>query len=89
MIDNSVAAEEIAPPVKTAELDRSEQAYRAAVDLWVAAIREEESLATTDHSDAAWERWEHAGFKTKEAEKCAANAREVYKSALRQLDFGI
>jgi hypothetical protein len=33
-----------------ADYDRLRQSYKDAVDTWVAAIREEEALATPDHS---------------------------------------
>lgn len=44
----------------------------------VAAIREEEALATSDHSVAAWDRWEKAGFKVHEAYEDAIVARKLY-----------
>ena len=50
------------------ELDRLQQAYKMAVDNWIAAIREEEALATPDYSIPAWERWEQAGFKEQDAQ---------------------
>jgi hypothetical protein len=40
--------------VDRAELDRLQQAYKMAVDNWIAAIREEEALATPDYSIPAW-----------------------------------
>ena len=48
-----------------AELDRLRQAYKAAVEQWVTAIRAEENLATADHTVPAVDVWEHAGFTTK------------------------
>jgi len=74
--------------VDRAELDRLQQAYKAAVDLWVAAIREEEALATPDDSLPAWERWDQAGFKEQDAQNKAKTAKEAYKEGLRQLDYG-
>lgn len=61
--------------------------YKEAVERWVAAIREEEALATPDHSIRAWERWEHAGFKAKDAGEQATTAKEAYKAGLRLLDY--
>jgi hypothetical protein len=52
-------------PIDSAELDRLQQAYKAAVDEWVGAIREEEALATPDYSLPAWERWDQAGFNSR------------------------
>ena len=63
--------------------------YKEAVDRWVAAIREEEGLATPDHSIVAWERWEQAGFAAKEAQDKAETAKEAYKAGLRQRDYDI
>ena len=75
-------------PIERVELDRLQQAYKAAVDQWVAAIREEEALATADYSLPAWERWDEAGFKEKDAHDKAKAAKEAYKEGLRQLDYG-
>jgi hypothetical protein len=41
--------------VVAAELDRLQHVYKEAVDRWIVAIREEEALATPDHSIVAWE----------------------------------
>ena len=38
-----------------ADYDRLRQSYKDAVDTWVAAMREEEALATPDHSVVAME----------------------------------
>jgi hypothetical protein len=76
-------------PIERTDLDRLQKSYKDAVDLWIAAIREEESLATPDHSIAAWERWEQAGFKADEARDQAHAAREAYKDGLRLLDYSI
>jgi hypothetical protein len=72
-----------------AELDRSRQAYKDAVDKWIQAIREEEALATPDSSVQAWDIWEKAGFAEAEARDQAQAAKEQYENALRQADFGI
>ncbi len=71
-----------------AVLDRLQQAYKAAVDEWVAAIREEEALATSDYSLPAWEQWDKAGFKEQDAQDKAKEAKEAYKEGLRQRDYG-
>ena len=76
-------------PIDRSALDRLQQVYKEAVDRWVAAIREEEALATPDHSLVAWERWEQAGFKTQEAQQQATVAKEAYKDGLRSLDYNI
>ncbi len=76
-------------PIEIAELDRLQQEYKAATELWVAAIRAEEALATPDHSVAAWDVWEQAGFKAQEAGEQAAAAKEAYQDGLRNIDFDI
>ena len=73
--------------IDQAELDRLQQAYKAAVDQWVAAIREEEVLATSDYSLGAWERWDQAGFKEQDAQEKAQAAKEAYKEGLRKRDY--
>jgi hypothetical protein len=76
-------------PIERSDLDRLQRVYKDAVDQWIAVIREEESLATPDHSTAAWELWEQAGFKAQEAQDRATAAKEAYKDGLRQLDYEI
>jgi hypothetical protein len=46
--------------MNTPDLDALRLAYKQAVDAWVTAIRAEEALATPDHSETAWERWDDA-----------------------------
>jgi hypothetical protein len=75
-------------PIEIAELDRLQQAYKAAVDEWIAAIRAEEALATPDYSLPAWEHWDQAGFKEQDAQDKARKAKEAYKDGLRQRDYG-
>ena len=72
-----------------ADYDRLRQSYKDAVDTWVAAIREEEALATPDHSMIAMEHWDVASFKEQDARKKAITAKEAYKEALRQYNYGI
>ena len=52
------------------ELDFDEllKNYKRAVDAWVDAIRNEESLATSDHSMVEMEHWDDAGFAVQDAE---------------------
>ena len=73
----------------TTDLDQLRLAYKAAVDDWVAAIRAEEALATPDHSITAMEKWDDARFKEQDAQEKAAKAREAYKDALREANYGI
>jgi len=69
-------------------LDALRVAYKEAVDQWVLAIRAEEALATPDHSETAMERWDDAGFAEQDAQKTAQKAKDEYKDALRQANFG-
>ena len=70
-------------------MDQLRVAYLKAVDDWVATIRAEESLATPDHSMIAWEKWDTAHFTEQDAEARVTEAREAYKDALRQVNYGI
>jgi hypothetical protein len=74
-------------PIERSELDRLQQLYKEAADRWIEAIREEEALATPDHSIVAWERWDQAGFKSQAAQDEANLAKEAYKAGLRLLDY--
>ena len=64
-------------------------AYKKAVDDWVSAIRDEEALATTDHSMTAMELWDAAHFREDHARAKATEARDAYKDALRDVNYGI
>jgi len=52
-------------------------AYKKAVDDWVSAIRDEEALATTDHSMTAMELWDAAHFREDDALTKAREARDA------------
>jgi hypothetical protein len=71
------------------DMDQLRLAYKAAVDLWVSAIRAEENLATSDHSMVAMEKWDDAHFTEHDAHSKATEAREAYKDALRKMNYGI
>lgn len=66
------------------ELDGLQAAYRAAVEEWVAAIREEEALASVDHSVAKIDLWEAAHFREDEKRKAVLAAKKQYEDALRR-----
>jgi hypothetical protein len=44
----------------TPELDQMQTAYKVAVEEWIAAIRQEEALASVNHSIAEVDKWEGA-----------------------------
>jgi hypothetical protein len=71
--------------MERSDLDQLRAAYKLAVESWVAAIREEEDLATPDHSLTAVEVWEKANFKEEDARARAKSARQEYEDALRQV----
>jgi hypothetical protein len=71
------------------DLDQLRLAYKKAIDEWVVAIRAEEALATPDHSMTAFEHWDDAHFKEHDAHEKATEAREAYKDALREANYGI
>ena len=73
--------------IERSELDNLQAAYKEAADRWIAAIRAEEALATPDHSIRAWDVWEQAGFKAKEAGEQADVAKEAYIDGLRKVDY--
>ena len=69
---------------ESADLDALLAAYKAKVEEWITAIREEERLAVHDHSMRDWEVWDHAVLKEEEAGEKAADARQEYEDALRK-----
>ena len=71
------------------ELDRLQAAYKAAVDVWVTAIRAEEDLASVNHSVAQVDLWENAYFHAEDARRKAEAAKKAYEGALRSQFFGI
>jgi hypothetical protein len=75
-------------PVELSELDELQANYKAAVDEWVAVIREEEALASVaDHSVTDIDEWENAADKEDAARDKAKAAKQVYEDALREKFF--
>jgi hypothetical protein len=70
-----------------AGLDQMQAAYKTAVEEWLAAIREEEALASVNHSEAEIDTWEAAGFREEDARDKAKQAKEAYEAALREKFF--
>ena len=71
----------------TAELDQMQSAYKAAVEEWIAAIRQEEALASVNHSVAEVDQWEAAHFREDDLRKKVHAAKEQYEDALREKFF--
>lgn len=72
----------------TSELDQMQSAYKAAVEKWIAAIRDEEELASANHSVAEVDKWEAAHFKEDDIRNDVKAAKKRYEDALRQKFFG-
>jgi hypothetical protein len=70
------------------DLDRLQGAYKAAVEVWIGAIRKEEDLASVNHSVAEVDRWEQADDDEREARDKVKAAKEDYEAALREKFFG-
>jgi hypothetical protein len=73
--------------IEISDLDQMQAAYKTAVDEWVAAIREEEALASGNHSEAEVDTWEAAGFREEAARSKAKDAKSAYEDALREKFF--
>jgi hypothetical protein len=71
----------------TTELDQLQRAYKSAVEAWIAAIREEEALASTGHSAADVDKWEEADFAEEDARDKVKTAKREYEDALRDKFF--
>jgi hypothetical protein len=70
------------------ELDQLQADYKAAVDSWVAAIREEEALASGNHSVAELDKWEAAHFREHKLHKEVDYRKRLYENALRHEFYG-
>ena len=71
-----------------AELDEMQANYKAAVEAWIAAIRNEEALVTVNHSVAEVDKWEQAHFEEDEMRSAVKDAKAKYEDALREKFFG-
>jgi hypothetical protein len=70
------------------ELDQLQAAYKAAVENWVAAVREEEALASGNHNVAELDKWEAAHFREHKLHKEADYRKRLYEDALRREFYG-
>jgi hypothetical protein len=70
------------------ELDELQAAYKSAVDAWIAAIRNEEALASVAHDVADVDKWEQAHFDEDEMRSVVKDAKAKYEDALRAKFFG-
>ena len=70
------------------ELDRMQAEYKAAVEAWIALIRKEEALASTNHTLAQVDRWEQAHFAEEAARDKVEEPKRKYEAELRAKFFG-
>ena len=70
------------------ELDQMQAAYKAAVDEWVKAIREEEALASGNHNVAELDKWEAAYFEAIKLQREVDYRKRLYEDALRREFYG-
>jgi hypothetical protein len=68
-------------------LNQLQSEYKTAVEEWIQAIREEEALASVEHSVADIDTWEAAGFREEEARNKAKTAKQRYEDMLREKFF--
>ena len=73
--------------VEVSDLNQMQAAYKEAVEQWIKAIREEEELASVDHSEAEIDAWEAADFREEDAREKAKEAKKNYEDALREKFF--
>jgi hypothetical protein len=75
-------------PNDTLELDQMQNAYKAAVEEWITAIKQEEALASVDHSIAEVDKWEQADFREHEIRSKVKAAKKRYEDGLRKKFYG-
>jgi hypothetical protein len=69
------------------ELDQALAAYKSAVEEWIAAIREEETLASLNHTLVEFDQWEAAHFKEDSIRNKVKAAKKQYEEALNRKFF--
>jgi energy-converting hydrogenase A subunit M len=74
--------------IETAELYQMQNLYKAAVEDWIAAIRQEEALASVNHDVADVDKWEAAHSREEDLRNNVLAAKKRYEDALREEFFG-
>jgi hypothetical protein len=69
------------------ELDQLQSAYKAAVEQWIDAIKQEEALASVNHTVAEVDQWEQVHFREEEIRSKVKAAKKRYEDALRQIFY--
>lgn len=72
---------------ETAELDQLQNAFKDAVEAWITTIRQEEALASSEHSVADLDQWELAADLQQQAGEKVTAAKRLYEDALREKFF--
>ena len=70
------------------DLDQMQASYKAAVEEWITAIKQEEALASVNHTVADLDEWEAASFKEDGLRTKVKAAIKRYEDALREKIFG-
>jgi hypothetical protein len=70
------------------ELDELQASYKAAVEEWIEAIRDEEALASGNHDVAELDKWEAAYFQENKKQREVIYKKKLYEDALRREFFG-
>jgi hypothetical protein len=70
------------------ELDELQTSYKAAVEAWISSIRNEEALASANHSMTEIDQWEKAHLDEDEMRNTVKAAKAKYEDALRAKFFG-
>jgi hypothetical protein len=70
------------------DLDQMQATYKAAVEEWIAAIKQEEAPASVNHTVAEVDKWEAASFKEDDLRTKVKAAKKRYEDALREKFFG-
>jgi hypothetical protein len=66
---------------------QSQNLYKVALEDWIAAIRQEEELASSTRSIAQVDRWERAHYREDWARTRAKAAKKEFEAALRSKYF--
>jgi hypothetical protein len=69
------------------KLDQMQTAYKAAVEEWIATIKQEEALASVNHTVAEVDKWEAAHFTEDKIRNKVKAAKKEYEDALREKFF--
>ncbi|QAY97051.1 hypothetical protein CWB41_15990 [Methylovirgula ligni] len=71
-----------------AELEQIQAAYKAAVEAWIVAIKEEEALVSTaPKSIEDIDKWEDAHFREDDARNKVIELKQQYEDGLREKFF--